>query len=110
MKDLFQSENQVKIWSENCKSLVLQNKCNIEIFLSPGLPFEVKEISWMLLGFRPVYFFHSEAGYHAMSDGQQLHTRTKIMRKKHNNDYRLLKIFCETGGQNYKYLFQIITE
>ena len=24
--------------SENCKSLVLQDKCNIEIFLSPGVP------------------------------------------------------------------------
>ena len=29
--------------SENCKSLVLQEKCNIEIFLSPG-------ICWKLLG------------------------------------------------------------
>ena len=25
--------------SENCKSLVLQYKCNIEIFLAPGLHF-----------------------------------------------------------------------
>ena len=36
--------------SENCKSLVLQDKCNIEIFLSPEGNSDVRLMREMLVG------------------------------------------------------------
>ena len=48
--------------SENCKSLVLQDKSNIEIFLSPATalyvgPFAIINMVGMLLLSEPYYLF-----------------------------------------------------
>ena len=65
------------------QTLTLCNRQHFHVHLIAGVLRATDQKQWMLLGLRTVYFFHSKAGCHAISHGQELHTWEDIIRKKH---------------------------